>query len=150
MSRARRFLVPLLATVSAAALAACWSPGVGTAAPESSKGRSTAAYVFEDDELVAADGTLLSALTARISNMSVLRGASECPAIMLRGRTTVARVTSPGVYVDGARATNTCVLENIPVAEVHRVEVYPMGLAQHAGYEAQPGGLILVFMRTAR
>ncbi|HKP76210.1 MAG TPA: TonB-dependent receptor plug domain-containing protein [Longimicrobiaceae bacterium] len=151
MSRARRFLVPLLASVSVGALAACWSPGVGSAAPDTNKGRGTAAYVFEDDELVASDGTLLSALVNRISNMSVLRGQnSECPAIQLRGRTTVARVTSPGVYVDGARATNTCVLENLPVAEVHRVEVYPMGLAHHAGYEAQPGGLILVFMRTAR
>ena len=151
MSRARWFLVPLLATVSAVALAGCWSPGVGSAAPDSNKGRGTAAYVFEDDQLVASDGTLLSALTALISNMSVLRGQnSECPQITLRGRTTVARVTNPGVYVDGARATNTCVLEHLNVAEVHRVEVYPMGLANHAGYEAQPGGLILVFMRTAR
>ena len=152
MSRARRFLVPLLASVSVGALAACWSPGVGSAAPDSNKGRGTSAYVFEDDQLQpSADGTLLSALAARIANMTVMRGQnSECPAITLRGRTTVARVTSPGVYVDGARATNTCVLENLPVAEVQRVEVYPMGLAHHAGYEAQPGGLILVFMRTAR
>jgi hypothetical protein len=151
MSRARKFLVPLLATVSVATLAGCWSPGVGSAGPDSNKGRGTSAWVFEDDQLEpSSDGTLLSALAARIAAMTVQRGASECPAITLRGRTTLARIQSPGVYIDGTRATNTCVLETLPVAEVHRVEVYPMGLAHHAGYEAQPGGLILVFMRTGR
>ena len=150
MFTARRFLVPLLAMVSATALAGCWDPGMTTTRAESMKGRGTSAYIFEEDQLLpAADGTLLSALEARIAAMAVSRG-SDCPQITLRGRTTVARVTNPGVYVDGARATNTCVLEHLNVAEVHRVEVYPMGLAQHAGYEAQPGGLILVFMRTAR
>ena len=150
MSTARRFLIPLLASVSAVALAGCWDPGLTTAGSDSPKGRGTSAYVFDEDQLQpAADGTLLSALENRIAAMAVSRG-SDCPQITLRGRTTVARVTNPGVYVDGARATNTCVLEHLNVAEVHRVEVYPMGLAQHAGYEAQPGGLILVFMRTAR
>ena len=150
MSTARRFLVPLLASVSAVALAGCWDPGLRTVKSEAPRGRSTSAYVFEEDQLQpAADGTLLSALEARITSMGVLRG-NDCPQITLRGRTTVARVTNPGVYIDGARATNTCVLEHLSVAEVHRVEVYPMGLAHNAGYEAQPGGLILVFMRTGR
>src|SRR3954464_8217804 len=150
MSTPRRFLVPLLATVSAAVLAGCWDPAIKTAGSEAPRGRGTSAWVFSEDQLQpAADGTLLSALEARIAAMGVLRG-SECPQITLRGRTTVARATNPGVYVDGTRATNTCVLEHLNVAEVHRVEVYPMGLAYNAGYEAQPGGLILVFMRTGR
>ena len=62
---------------------------------------------------------------------------------MLRGRTTVARPTNPGMYVDGARATNTCVLETLNVSDVHRVEIYPIGIAQRGAYEAQAGGLIL-------
>jgi hypothetical protein len=39
------------------------------------------------------------------------------------------------------------VLETLNVSDVHRVEIYPMGIAQRGAYEAQAGGLILVFMR---
>jgi len=149
MSTARKLLVPLLASAAVATLAGCWDPGVRTAhespAPRS---RGVSAYVFEEDQLQSSsDGTLLAALEARMSSMGVLRG-GECPQIVLRGRTTVARPSNPGVYVDGARATNTCVLETLNVSDVHRVEVYPMGIAQRGSYEAQAGGLILVFMRT--
>jgi len=148
MSTARKFLVPLLATAAVAALAACWDPAMKTFHQDPSKGRGTSAYVFEEDQLQpSSDGTLLSALAARMSAMNVVRG-GECPLIALRGRTTVARPTNPGVYVDGARATNTCVLETLNVSDVHRVEVYPMGIAQQGAYDAQAGGLILVFMRT--
>jgi hypothetical protein len=116
----------------------------------SPRGHGTSSYVIEEDQLQnSADGTLLGALSARIANMGVLRG-GECPMITLHGRTTVMRPSNPGVYVDGTRATNTCVLETLSVTEVHRVEVYPMGIAQNSSYESQAGGLILVFMRTAR
>jgi hypothetical protein len=148
MSTARRFLVPLLASAAVAALAACWDPGIRKVqeAP-GSRGRGTSAYVFEEDQLQSSsDGTLLSALEARMSSMGVVRG-GECPLIVLRGRTTVEHPTNPGVYVDGARATNTCVLEGLNVSDVHRVEVYPMGVAQQGAYEGHAGGLILVFMR---
>lgn len=148
MSTARKFMVPLLASAAVAALAGCWDPHLRAANQQSPRGRGTSAYVFEEAQLQpSADGTLLTALAARMTQMNVLRG-GECPQIELRGRTTVARPTNPGVYVDGARATNTCVLETLNVADVHRVEVYPMGIAQRGAYEAQAGGLILVFMRT--
>jgi hypothetical protein len=149
MSTARRFLIPLLASAAVATLAGCYDPRMSNAKHEPApRGRGTSAYVFDEDQLQpSADGTLLSALAARMSAMNVLRG-GECPLITLRGRTTVARPTNPGVYVDGTRATNTCVLETLNVNDVHRVEVYPMGIAQRGAYEAQAGGLILVFMRT--
>ena len=149
MSTARRFLVPLLTSAAVAALVACWDPGIQKVREVPvSRGRSTSAYVFEEDQLQSSsDGTLLSALEARMSSMGVVRG-GECPLIVLRGRTTVEHPTNPGVYVDGARATNTCVLEGLNVTDVHRVEIYPMGVAQKGAYEAQAGGLILVFMRT--
>jgi hypothetical protein len=149
MSTARRFLVPLLASAAVAMLAGCYDPRVSNTKREPTpRGRGISAYVFEEEQLQpSADGTLLSALAARMSAMNVLRG-GECPLITLRGRTTVARPTNPGVYVDGTRATNTCVLETLNVSDVHRVEVYPMGIAQRGAYEAQAGGLILVFMRT--
>ena len=148
MSTARKFMVPLLASAAVAALAGCWDPQLRAAHREGPRGGGTSAYVFDEAQLQpSADGTLLTALAARMTSMNVLRG-GECPQIELRGRTTVARATNPGVYVDGARATNTCVLETLNVADVHRVEVYPMGIAQSGAYEAQAGGLILVFMRT--
>jgi hypothetical protein len=149
MSTARKVFAPLLVSAAVVALAGCWDPQLRSARSDPTpRGRGTAAYVFEEAQLQpSSDGTLLSALAARMSSMGVLRGA-ECPVIVLRGRTTVARPTNPGVYVDGARATNTCVLESLNVADVHRVEVYPMGIAQRGSYEAQAGGLILVFMRT--
>lgn len=151
MSTARRFLAPLLA-VSALSLAGCWDPGLNTHTTRSDahRGRGTTAWIVDEDQLErAGEGTLLSALEARITQMGVLRG-GECPQITLRGRTTVARASNPGVYVDGTRATNTCVLEHLSVAEVERVEVYPMGVARNSSYEVQPGGLILVFMRNSR
>jgi hypothetical protein len=40
------------------------------------------------------------------------------------------------------------VLDQLSVGDVQRVEIYPMGIAQRGAYEAQAGGLILVFMRT--
>jgi len=148
MSTARKFLVPLLATAAVAALAGCWDPRLrGVREAPVPRGRGISAYIFEEEQLQpSSDGTLLAALEARMSSMGVLRG-GECPQIVLRGRTTVARPTNPGVYVDGARATNTCVLETLNVSDVHRVEIYPMGIAQRGAYEAQAGGLILVFMR---
>jgi hypothetical protein len=144
MSTARKFLVPLLATAAVAALAGCWDPRLrGVREAPVPRGRGISAYIFEEEQLQpSSDGTL----EARMSSMGVLRG-GECPQIVLRGRTTVARPTNPGVYVDGARATNTCVLETLNVSDVHRVEIYPMGIAQRGAYEAQAGGLILVFMR---
>ena len=149
MSTARKFLVPLLASAAVAALAGCWDPRLrGVREGPVARGRGIATYIFDEEHLQqSSDGTLLTALAARMSSMGVLRG-GECPQIILRGRTTVARPTNPGVYVDGARATNTCVLETLNVSDVHRVEIYPMGIAQRGAYEAQAGGLILVFMRT--
>jgi hypothetical protein len=148
MSTARKFLVPLLASAAVVALAGCWDPGMRTSRAEPNRGRGISAYVFDEDQLQhSPDGTLLSALSARMTAMDVLRG-GECPVITLRGRTTVARPTNPGVYVDGARATNTCVLDMLNVGDVQRVEIYPMGIAQRGAYEGQAGGLILVFMRT--
>ena len=149
MSTARKFLVPLLASVAVATLAGCYDPRLrGVREAPVARGQGISAYIFDEEQLQASsDGTLLTALAARMSSMGVLRG-GECPQIVLRGRTTVARPTNPGVYVDGTRATNTCVLETLNVSDVHRVEVYPMGIAQQGGaYEAQAGGLILVFMR---
>jgi len=49
--------------------------------------------------------------------------------------------------VDGARATDTCVLESLRATDIGRVEVYPQGFTSRPGYRTHAEGLILVFMR---
>ena len=104
----------------------------------------TSAVVLNGDELRAGE-TLLYALVGRMANLEVLRSNRTCPEIHLRGRQSIFNATGPAIYVDGARATNTCVLDEIAPGEVQRVEVYPMGA--HNGYAPDRNGLILVFMR---
>jgi hypothetical protein len=52
----------------------------------------------------------------------------------------------PEVYVDGTRMTDTCILDQIRSTEVKRVEIYPGGLADKAGYASSANGLIAVFL----
>ena len=57
---------------------------------------------------------------------------------------------NPHVYVDGTRATDTCVLTSLRSHDVERVEVYPQGVTRRPGYGTHAHGLILVFMKQAR
>jgi hypothetical protein len=100
--------------------------------------------VLDGDELAAGE-TLLRSLVGRLSNLEVLSSNRGCPEVHLRGRQTILASPGPSIYVDGARAVNSCVLDEIAPSEVRRVEVYPMGV--HIGYAADRNGLILVFMR---
>jgi hypothetical protein len=105
---------------------------------------ATSAVVLDGDQLRAGE-SLLYALVGRMANFEVLRSNRTCPEIHLRGRQSILNAGGPAIYVDGARAVNTCVLDEIAPAEVQRVEVYPMGA--HSGYASDRNGLILVFMR---
>lgn len=146
MSILRRAMIPV-ASIGAATLAACYDPGLSSSlAPRQEHGAIS--YVLEEDQLQeTANSTLLGSIQARISGMSVRHAGSECPQITLRGPKEIAHHSDPGVYVDGTRAANTCVLEMLNQGDVQRVEVYPMGVTQRPGYEAQSDGLILVFLR---
>ena len=66
----------------------------------------------------------------------------------LRSAVTFQGVVNPHVYVDGTRATDTCVLESLRTVDVERVEVYPQGFTTRPGYGTHAHGLILVFMRS--
>ncbi|HEX7119061.1 MAG TPA: Plug domain-containing protein [Longimicrobiales bacterium] len=90
--------------------------------------------------------SLLQVMHRRIPGLEV-RDHSPCPAISLRGQNTAPGITEPAVYVDGARATNTCVLSGLTAADVERVEIYPMGVTPRGGYATNAHGLILVFMK---
>lgn len=137
--------VPFLAVLG---LAACLgsAPSSHDDSPRR-PGRTGGATVVDGSQLLTGLG-LLDALTGRVSLMQV-RHAGGCPEIIMRGRKTFVGSPNPQVYVDGQRAGDTCILEQLQTANVERVEVYPMGVTFRPGYRASPNGLILVFSRKA-
>lgn len=92
---------------------------------------------------------LLRAMTGKVPNFRVRRVRGGCPQITLRSAVSYQSVVNPHVYVDGARATDTCVLESLQAHDVERVEVYSSGVTNRPGYGRHAHGLILVFMRSA-
>ena len=67
----------------------------------------------------------------------------------MRRRTPIglAGLTEPEVYVDGLRGADTCILNNLVVSDVRRVEVYSQGVTGRPGYVTSARGLILIFTR---
>lgn len=96
-----------------------------------------------DDE----PGTVLAAMIGKVPGFRVLR-VNQCPEIRLRSSVSARGAANPHVYVDGTRATNTCILESLRARDVERVEVYPQGFTKRPGYGTHAHGLILVFMRS--
>jgi hypothetical protein len=143
--RAPATLLPLALVLAASACHRSYLEG--RTAPEQQG--SLSSYVVDEDDLErSGSSSLLNAIASRVRSMSIMRPQGECPEITLRGSTTLVRRTSPPVvYVDGARAINTCILEQLTPNDVSRVEIYPLGMTRRPGYPTQPGGLILVFMR---
>ena len=92
-------------------------------------------------------GDLLATMMGKVPNFRVRRFRQQCPQITLRNAVSYQSVVNPHVYVDGARATDTCILESLPAIDVHRVEVYPNGFTTRPGYSMHAHGLILIFMR---
>jgi hypothetical protein len=144
--------LPLLGIAGAILLLAC-APGVS----HTNAGRPTLAdsmpdtsgsSVFTGAELGKDGRSLLDALRQRLPNMQVERTA-DCPAVYLRGRSTIMSASYPGIYVDGTEAVNTCILQSLSTPDLARVEVYPFGVTQRPGYRSNPYGLILIFTRRA-
>lgn len=139
-----------VATLLLGASTACTGlpAGIGSGTPPASSPRLGSAIVISGQQLWGRSGDLLSAMSGRISNMRVDRRSSGCPLVTLRGAKTIVGTSNPQVYVDGMRLSDTCILDQIRVAEVERVEVYPGGSAGRAGYRSSPYGLIAVFLVT--
>lgn len=93
-----------------------------------------------------ADRSILSVLRQRVAGLRVVP-TGLCPEITMRGRTSIHGSPNPTVYVNDARSTNTCILDDIRMEDVDRVEVYPMGVGPNPSYRLSPNGLILVFTR---
>jgi hypothetical protein len=105
------------------------------------------AVVLLGPELERAGGALLEAMRARVPNMRVLRRERACPIVTLRGRRTLYASEAPLIYVDGTEINDTCILDQIHVREVDRVEVYAGGITTPSGYQSSPNGVILIFLK---
>jgi hypothetical protein len=111
-----------------------------------SEARNTgSAIVVQGEELQGRGVTLLAALDHRVSGLTVNYGPS-CPEIQMRGVKSLFGSRDPLIYIDGARALDTCVLDDLATSVVKRVEVYPSGAARKPGYDSSRNGLILVFV----
>ena len=140
------------ATISIAALIAVASCAHATAKPpdeaivpdtESRNG----ATIITSAVLQRSSQPLLDVMRTRLPYMQVVNG-SPCPEIYLRGRSTLVTASNPAIYVDGQRATNTCVLQMLDASDLDRVEIYPSGVPKKPGYLNDPYGVILIFGRT--
>lgn len=157
MSARRITLFPLLAAVwMLAACASAQGPnfaGGGEAAPEQDESdgggvtREGGAIVLTGPALTDGPGSVLAALIGKVPNFRLQRNTTGCPIVTLRNAVSFMGVVSPHVYVDGTRATDTCVLESTRTVDVERVEVYPQGFTKRPGYGTHAHGLILIFMR---
>jgi hypothetical protein len=114
------------------------------AAAQDPAARGTA-IVVEGEEIQGRGQSLLRLLDERVSSMDVSYS-GPCPSIVIRGRKSIFGDNDPLIYVDGARALNTCVLNDLATDVVKRIEVYLSGVAHKPGYDSSRNGLILVFV----
>lgn len=106
------------------------------------------ATILEGPALDDGRGSLLDAMRGKVPNLRIQLFPRDCPRITIRSHATFTSVVEPHIYVDGTRATNTCVLDQLQSQDVEMVEVYPMGFTKRPGYGTHAHGLILIFMRT--
>ena len=143
MDPAARRAVPLAALLALGCAGPSVPPGADVDRPV---GRGAdGAIVLEGAELHGRGQPLLRLLDDRFSGIEVSYG-GPCPAIQIRGRKSLFGSNGPLIYVDGARALDTCVLDDLAADAVRRIEVYPSGAAHKPGYDSSRNGLILVFV----
>jgi len=141
--RLRHALLPLLLAT------ACASAGSTREDPSEGVAFERGAIVLSGPALDDGSGSVLAAMTGKVPSLRIQRRDGQCPVIMLRNHVSYVGPVSPHVYVDGTRATDTCVLESLRTSDVERVEIYPQGYTTRPGYGRHAQGLILVFMRSA-
>jgi hypothetical protein len=118
---------------------------ISDASRDASPAARGSAIVVDGEDIQGRGQTLLRLLDERVSGMSVSY-AGPCPSIVIRGHKSLFGSNDPLIYVDGARALNTCVLDDLSTDVVKRIEVYPSGVAHKPGYDSSRNGLILVFV----
>ncbi len=120
---------------------ACARATTGSTSPREERG---SAIVLTASDLGSGGTALLEALERRIPQMRVQRTGVRCPRINLRGQRSITTSSNPRLYVDGTLMGDTCILNQLSVGDVERVEIYP-GATSTPGYESNPNGMILVF-----
>jgi len=132
--------------LAAVSMTGCLTPGGVRSEGEGGYRGHKPSAVLDRDDLSDESGMLLDAMVRRIPFMRI-NVELTCPAIALRGVNTVPGLTEPEIYVDGLRGADTCILNNLAVSDVRRVEVYSQGVTSRPGYVTSPRGLILIFTR---
>lgn len=122
------------------------SPGDIEPETDSNARAPNSAIVFTGAQLWKRNTDLLSALRGHVAGLQVATTAG-CPAVSLRGQTSLTMLSNPRIYVNGEPAANTCILESLNTADLRRVEVYPGGVSGRPGYFNDANGLILIFMK---
>lgn len=105
------------------------------------------AIILSGNLLHGQSRSLLNLMKARVASIQIVDD-QPCPDVYLRGRSTIITPSNPAIYIDGQRATNTCVLDMVNVLDLDRVEIYPSG-DPRGGYLSDPYGVILLFLRTS-
>jgi hypothetical protein len=118
-------------------------------AAEDGVSQDNGAVIVTGSALRDGPGSVLAAISGKVPSLRVRRLSEACPEITLRSYASFSGTHNPHVYVDGTRATDTCILETLRATDVDRVEVYPLGFTTRPGYGTHSHGLILVFMRSA-
>jgi hypothetical protein len=146
--RRAQFILVALAVV----LTGCsWKRSEGRSSRDDRGVRSEGgAIIIERTALDERRGSVLGAMEGRVPGMTVQRHSGRCPQVSLRSHVTFQSLVNPHVYVNGTRATDTCILETMRTDDVASVEVYPMGFTKRPGYGTHAHGLILLFLRSAR
>lgn len=103
--------------------------------------------VLTGQALLDGSGSILEALRGKVPGLRIRDDVGPCPRVTLRNEATYQTLVNMLVYVDGARASDTCILESLRSRDTERVEVYPTGVTPRPGYDMHAHGLILVFLR---
>lgn len=141
----------VIGTISVTALSACalTHPNHGSAAGDDERVVQEGNAMVLTAALLHQDGRpLLDVLRQRLTNLQI-DATESCPDVYMRGRSSIANASNATIYVDGQRAANSCILNDLFAFNLERVEVYPMGVTQRPGYFSDPDGLILIFLRRA-
>jgi hypothetical protein len=102
--------------------------------------------VIEGESTSDNNRSVLTVLRRRVPGIQVA-STGICPLVTMRGRNSIHSPPDPAVFVNDSRSTNTCVLDELRMDDVERVEVYPMGVGPNPSYGNNADGLILIFTR---
>lgn len=131
----------LTLSASALSLASCAAGHAGTRSSDIGN-----AVVIQEEDLFSTRGRLIDVLATRLVNSQLVES-DGCVSLQLRGAKGIQRPILPGIYVEGQRAADSCILDMLSTYDIARVEVYPSGVTSRPGYYSQAGGLILVFLK---